>query len=570
VSDLLDRWRAAARADEGPALEARAREGLAGADSGAALRGLAVGAALLEPTPAERDRAADLVRWGLAAEAAAARWDAVHAAAALGLEEVAAEVAAIVADPAGTEPAVRARAVEALARLDPAGARTALEAVRVDDPDWTVRRLATDAQRVLRSGRPPGRGGPFARYRALVRSGRAEERPETMRLDAAGLARLGVRLPPALALFAADVFPGGTVTLTGEPSGALGEGASLRLDGPSALAERAADRAGSGDGFERLHEYVWERYVEGAKRYPDVDEDRALGEYGARYDGGVLDGDAWNYGVLLFESAFRDDARRTLYLRRARDVLAAWVDHTGEAEWDVGPRPAAEARDMAAEEGPPPAGDEPPGRFVFGRWGGVLRLELDLDRPGVWAVDPDSGERWLHAPGLAAFLNDPHGRRPGAVRAAGGADGALDLLGRAAAAMDEQDLKRAGRLFGDALERDHRTKAVLARAAELLERADMTPLLAAQLLATIPLVGDKKSLTVVRAALQALPAERAAALVEAAAPYDEDGSQVALFVDAAAGIRKRSHDAVRTAARRLKGERGRAHLRTLRNPWYKK
>ena len=41
-----------------------------------------------------------------------------------------------------------------------------------------------------------------------------------------------------------------------------------------------------------------------------IDEDAALARYAARYDAGLIDTNAWNYGVLLFESAYRDDARR--------------------------------------------------------------------------------------------------------------------------------------------------------------------------------------------------------------------------------------------------------------------
>ena len=51
--------------------------------------------------------------------------------------------------------------------------------------------------------------------------------------------------------------------------------------------------------------------------------------------------------------------------------------------------------------------------------------------------------------------------------------------------------------------------------------------------------------------------------------YDEDGSQVALFVDAAAGMRKKTHTDARNAAKQAREGRGRAHIRTLRNPWHK-
>jgi hypothetical protein len=333
------------------------------------------------------------------------------------------------------------------------------------------------------------------------------------------------------------------------------------------LGSRAAQ--GSRD-LSRLHEYVWARYVDNAKTYPEIDEDVALRDYAARYDRGAIDKDAWNYGVLLFESAFRDDARRDEYLLRCRHVLRAYRDHVDE-EWDVVDDRLAEAEDMVAEEGLVlPPGPTPATPVGVGSWEGIQEILLDLDRPGVFARDPDGGEVWRVATCPLLFLNDPHVDRPGGTRKAdvGGAQDALAQLDEAEAAFVAGRLKAAGRSFGDALEAD-RSKRVLARAAAFLQRDDLSPLMAAQLLSTIPMQGDKTSLDVVRVALQAIDPQRALALVEAMAPHNEPQGQVALFVDAAAAMRKKSHTPARERARQLKSERGHAHIRTMRNPWYK-
>jgi hypothetical protein len=558
VSDpLCERWRDAALAAEGPLLRRAAQDAVEAGPSPASVRTLAAACSALSADELG-EGLVGLVRWGLESSEADVRWDAVHAAGALALAELEGAVTAALEDSKATT-ATRARAAEALAvLLEPSAAKARLERVRKDDPDFAVRRLATEAVRRLQSRDQDDGPDLLARISALVRTGRASLEPSGPRVDGRALARAGLRLPASWQLFMVELCAGGRV--------ALGGGALL-VESPLTLASRAAQ---SSRDLSRLHEYVWARYVDGAKTYPQVDEDVALRDYAARYDRGAIDKDAWNYGVLLFESAFRDEARRDEYLLRCRHVLRAYRDHVDE-EWDVVDDRLAEAEDMVAEDGlrllP---GDSPAAPVGVGSWEGIQEILLDLDRPGVFARDPDGGEVWRVATCPLLFLNDPHVDRPGDTRLADvdAAEDALGQLRQAEEAFVAGRLKAAGRLFGDALEAD-RSKSVLSRAAAFLERDDLSPLMAAQLLATIPMEGDKTSLDVVRVALQAVDAERALALVEALAPHNEPQGPVALFVDAAAAIRKKTHAPVRERARKLKGERGHAHIRTMRNPWYK-
>lgn len=570
---MSEDWREQARAAEAPYLAELAAAALADATpAGVRLRGLACGAALFQPDPGQRARAVALVRQGLAGGDPDGQWDALHAAGELGLGEVAQALEPALASPRAP---VRARAVEVLGQLDPQGGRATLERLKTADPDWTVRRLCADALR--RPGQPAGDPrDPFSRYRALVRTGRVRQESSASRPDPRALIRQGVRLPAALRAFLLDVCPGGKVVLEGEGGGA---GVNLALFSPLELAGRARQGATSAEGLKNLQDYVWQRYVEGSSKAPRVDEDKALREYGARYDKGLVDSEAWAYGVLLYESAFRDEANRADLLCRAREQLRAYRALSDEA-WDVVDDRLADAEELVTREGltPDPRREE---RLPFACLDQVVELAVDLLHPGVWATDPERGT-WQVAPSLAAFLGDPRplqdAAQPAASCAEGGSEeepalapgggGALDRLAEAQEHLVQGRLRQAGRAFGDALESD-RSARVLERASALLTRPELSPLQAAQLLAVVPMAGDKPSQEAVRAALAALPAERALAMVEAIGPEVEDGNQAALLVDAAAGIRKKSHAAVSEAARRLKKERGRAHLRTVRNPFYK-
>ena len=430
--DVLAGWRAAALEDEGPALEALGHAALEPRhDDAQALRALSVAGALVErssPLPRDaRERALALARRGLgAANPGATRWDAAHVAAELALTALTPELKALLAE-ADASASLRGRAAEAFAGLAPAAeARARLEPLRHNDPDWAVRRLAGEALRLLEARRAPERGDLFARFKALVRTGRVRVEGGSAPLPAQQVAELGLRLPAAYRLFLASACAGGRLTLADEgPDGALRDVASLTLTPPAAL--RAELEAGGPrpDELRRIQEYVWARYVEGERGGAPLDEDRALRVLGGRYERGVVDADVWNYGVLLFEAAFRDEASRARHLVRAVGVLAAYRELEREP-WDVVDDRLEEARALVDDERlreqltPLERAD---GLLVLGRWDGALPLAIDLERPGVYQLDPDDPRGRVAgavAPTLVQLLNDPlgHGPREPAAQAA--------------------------------------------------------------------------------------------------------------------------------------------------------
>ncbi|MEZ6185119.1 MAG: hypothetical protein R3F62_08945 [Planctomycetota bacterium] len=552
--ELLQRWRDDALRLEASALEAYLRDGLeAGPARG--LRALAVTAGVLELDAPTRARALELAGAALAAKEPEPRWDAVHVAHLAGLREL--------EDPLGDELGageawIRGRACEACAALNLGRFRAQLDSLRTEDEDWTVRRLVADALRL--GGKVGPERDPFARLRALLRTGVLESESGA-KTSPDALSKFGLRLPPAFAALLCDVFGGGRLRYA---KGRLA-GRSVSFVSPMQLATDL--EATHQDDVSKLHDYVWARYVEGERGYPDLDEDAALARYAARYDAGLIDKDAWNYGVLLFESAYRDEERRAEHLLRCRSVLEAYKRLVPEA-WDVVDDRLEEARETLDDEQLWATPDAP--RITVGAWEGVVQVRAELYRGGVWSRESEDGEDAPAGPALLAFLNDPRldeqGQgKPPATRA----DQALELLEACSQHMDAGTQRKAGRAFGDALEIDASAE-VVNRAAGLLTREDLTPLGAAQLLSTIPLAGDKPSMKVVRQALLACPAELALQVLEAAAPYDEPDSQIALVIDVAASLRNKSHAAVSELARRLKQERGTRNSRTVRNPWYGK
>jgi hypothetical protein len=572
----LDRWRADTRAEEGPALLALGRAALEAAPDARALRRLSTAGALAQLQPAARPRAVALARWGLAADRPdAIRWDAVHVAAELGLTEVTSDLRGLLAA-SGAGPEVRGRAAEAFASLVPDDeARARLEPVRVADPDWTVRRLAGDALRAVEARRNPAApaADPFARFRALVRCGRARVEGGSAPLTVAQVAALGLRLPTAYRLFLATACAGGRVVLDG------GAG-SLTLSPPAALRTELEARGPKPDELRRIHEYVWARYVEDEKKVA-LDEDWALRLLGDRYDRGLLDADLWNYGVLLYEAAFRDPERRARHLLRALAVLEDYREVEREA-WDVVDDRLDDARTIVRDEGLRPGADHPAAPLVLARWEGVHPLAVDLDRPGVFQLDPDRLTPVATLAGtLLELLNDPLGHAPGAAApvevgagssAAPAAPATDDDLAEVAQHLAQGRHRQAGRAFADALEAGQQAgvmPALLERAAALLSAPTLTPLLSAQLLASLLMAGDKKTTELARDVLQALAPARAKELIDAIAPMDEDGSQYALLTDAAAGLRKKSHTEVRDVAKLRKASRQKTHVRTAKNPFYK-
>ncbi|MBX3470616.1 MAG: hypothetical protein KF878_27425, partial [Planctomycetes bacterium] len=444
-----------------------------------------------------------------------------------------------------------------------------LEPVRVNDPDWTVRRLAGEALRQVEARRAPPRGDPFARFRALLRGGRARVEGGSQPLTAEQVAGLGLRLPAGYRLFLASACAGGRVVV---------DDVSLTLTPPAALRAELEAQGPRPEELRAIQEWVWARHVEGDRGGP-VDEGHALRVLGARYDRGLVDAEVWTYGVVHYEAAFAaaDDAARARHLVRAVDALRAYRELVAEP-WEVVDDRLADAEDLVEAEGlRARMGPADAALVVIGRWDGVVPLALDPARPGVAQLDPEArgaAPRWI-AGTLVELLNDPASYAPGAAPAPAPARAAPASPAPASGVFAEVvrhlgagQARQAGRAFADALE-EGAGPAALEEAAALLCRAEVTPLQAAQLVASIPMAGDKKTLELAREVLQALPGERAREVLEAAAPHDEDGSQVALLIDAAAGLRRKSHTDAREVAKRSKTSRQKAHVRTNKNPFYK-
>ena len=152
-----ERWLTAGWEEEAPKLRRLAESAIAREPSPEALRDLATGSCALESLDrASEKRAQALVRWGLKKAEPDVRWDAVHAAGELRLEPLARDLLKVLENlklPAH----VRGRATEAYADCaEEADGRARLEQLKVDDPEWTVRRLAEDTLRHLRRGDAPG------------------------------------------------------------------------------------------------------------------------------------------------------------------------------------------------------------------------------------------------------------------------------------------------------------------------------------------------------------------------------------------------------------------------------
>jgi hypothetical protein len=563
--DLTEQWREAAWRAEGPLLAALAEAALAAPPSPEGLRDLSVGAvALAEATPEQTAAATERVRWGLKQKDADVVWDAAHVAGELALPGLEKALEAVLGAPRRHGPHVRGRAAEAYAELAAAEAVAArMEALQEDDA-WTVRRLAADAGRLRASGRTQ-RGSLFGRLEALIRCGRMRFEADEAPLEPEEVAQLGLRVPASLCLLFQEVFPGGRLIFVEDP------GKKTKERDGQALFVTPAQRLGKEPGalpadLKNVGEYVWARYVDGAKTYPKVDEAYALKRYAERYDrAGRVDAEAWNYGVLLFEAAFADEANRAAHLLRCREVLAACKQLSGE-EWDVVDDRLAEAEDIIAEEGLAWSGSGGAHPLPLGTWGGVVELRLDLASPRVFASDPDERpDPWMVAPCLAAFLAAPTVAPP----AGESGEDPLAVLAEVEGHIGAGRRREAARRFCQVLEEHGEVGDVMDRACAILSDDGFDRLDAAQLLSVIPLAGDRKSHELVRGILHALPPAVAGEMIAAAGPYNEDKSQIAELINAAAGLRKRSHSDVRKLAKHLKETRASAHVRTLKNPWYR-
>ena len=565
-ADYRATLQARADAEERPQLRAAGLAALAETPSAESLYVLACAAAGLgDLDAAQAARALEHVRFGLG-RTGSPQWDAVHLAAELelpdALEELGqalVEVAQDVKLPAAT----RARAVEGIAELaDEGSVGPFFEQLRTGDASWTVRRAAKDAAHRV-AIQDSLRGHLFGRFAALIRCDRLRLDGSDEPLEPRALALLGLRHPPALILFLLGHFAGGRLihlelSAKDEPA----DRESVNLSSPRALHAVGARPARRAADLSNFDEYVYARYVDDARSYPQVDEAYALGRYAEHYAGGVLDEEAYAYGVLCFERAFSAEAEREEQLLRTRDLLRAYRDRSGEA-WDALDDRREEAREVIEAEGLSwPARPAPRLPLAIGDWSGVAELVLDLEGQGVFAREGESGEWWRIAPTVSAFLNGL--ALPPRVKQVEVAP--LELLAQARSLIGAGQRRKAARTFADALERDRKSAPVLSAVGALLDGLD--PLEAAQLLAAILLAGDRTSGESVKAALQATAPEHVLALVEAVSDYDEDGSQIALLIDCVAGLRKKSHAPARALAKERRDGRGALQIRTIRNPFY--
>lgn len=561
----------AARADaeERPLLRAAGLRALAEEPCPESLYALACAAAgLADLDEAQRARALEHIRFGLAAEGPL-QWEAVHLAGELELPDALEELGqSLVEIAANTQlpAATRARAVEGIAELaDEGSVGPFFEQLRTGDASWTVRRAAKDAAHRV-AIQSSLRGRLFGRFAALLRCDRLRLDPGDEPLEPRALALLGLRHPPAQLLFLLAHFGGGRlIHLELSPKDEPADRESVNLSSPRALHKTGARPARRAADLSNFDEYVYARYIDGGSSYPQVDEAYAVGRYAEHYAGGVIDEEAYNYGVLCFERAFsaETERERETLLLRTRDLLRTYADRSGEA-WDALDDRREEAEELLQEESLRwPTHPAPRTPLVIGDWSGVAELALDLEGQGVFARETtEAGEWWQIAPSASAFLNGL--ALPPRVKVVEVAP--LTLIEETAALIAAGQRRKAARTFADALERDRKSAPMLRAVGELLD--GLEPMEAAQLLAAILLAGDRPSSESVKAALQASGPDHVLAMVEAVADYDEDGSQIALLIDCAAALRKKSHSAARLLAKERRDGRGALQIRTIRNPFY--
>ncbi len=456
-------------------------------------------------------------------------------------------------------------ALEGFAELSGiSGSDKYFQEITKEDESWTVRRVSRDSARRL-AKRETLRGKLFARFAALIRTERLRTEVTEEIVEPDDLRKYGLRVPATMKRFFLEHFMGGKIThlelvAKGDPT----EIAHLVIRSPRgypipSYMDRPKQRKPDIKNFD---EYIYTRYVDGESKYPKVDEAYALSRYGEEYAEGVLDEEAYTYGVLSFERAFVDEDERATHLLRCRDLLRVYRDKTGE-EWEEIDDRHDEAQDTIQSEGLEwPLRDQPQLPLQIGTDSGLFAVAIDLEGQGVWSQDPDT-ERWrLVAPCLSAYLNrlilPPVDTGPELSP--------LDLIGVCREQIAAGQRRKAGRTLADCLEQDRKSPALLEALGALL--GELEPLEAGQLLAAILLEGDRTSSDSAKAALNATDPDQALAMIEALVPYDEDGTQVALLVDCAAALRRKSHAEVRVVAKDSRDKRGKRQIRTLRNPFY--
>lgn len=569
MSNYAANLAARAEAEERPRLAAAARAALAQDPSEAALCALSCSAqALGKLSEADQKRALTHVRFGLS-QTGDLLWEGVNLACEIeipdpNIDDLVDHLEDMVADTKLPGP-IRARALEGFAEMSGiSGSDKYFEELLSTDESWTVRRAAKDSAR--RIGKKESlQGQLFGRFAALIRNERLRCEVAEEIVEAEDLRKLGLRLPSTLLHFFLTHFIGGKIarlelTTKGEP----GEVAHLTIRSPrgypvpsymDAPKKRQPDLA-------NFDEYVYTRYVDSESRYPKVDEDYALKRYTEHYLSGVIDEEAYNYGVLAFERAYVDEDEREGHLLRCRDVLRVYRDRSGEAWEEIDDRHDEAQDTITSEKLDWPLRDQPLVPLKIGTDSGLSEVAVDLEGQGVWVRDLRGGEWRLAAPCLSAYLN----RLAIPALDEGPAASPVELLDVCRAQVGAGQRRKAGRTLADCLEQDHKSAPLLEALGTLL--GDLEPLEAAQLLAATVLEGDKTSSESAKAALQAVDPAHAQAMIEALVPYDEDGTQVALLVDCAAALRKKSHAEVRKVAKDSRDKRGKRQIRTLRNPFY--
>lgn len=555
-------------AEERPRLEAAAREALAQEPSEAALLTLSASAtALGSLSEADQHRAAAHVRFGLR-QTGELLWEGVHLACELEIpdeqiDDLVDHLEDMVADPKIPGP-TRARALEGFAELSGISASDNYFQEVSKDESWTVRRVAKDSARRIAKDQSL-RGMLFGRFAALIRTERLRTEVSEEIVEPDDLRKYGLRLPATMKRFFLEHFMGGKIThlelvSKGEPA----EVAHMTIRSPRgypipAYMDRPKERKPDIKNFD---EYVYTRYVDGASSYPKVDEAYALGRYAEEYAAGVLDEEAYTYGVLCFERAYVDEDNRSEHLLRSRDLLRVYRDRSGE-EWEEIDDRHDEAQDTIEGEGLAwPLREQPQLPLQIGTDSGVFEVAIDLEGQGVWSRDPQVGEWRLVAPCLSAYLN----RLALPPLDTGPEQTPLDLIAECGEQIAAGQRRKAGRTLADCLEQDRKSPELLEALGALLN--GLEPLEAAQLLSAIVLEGDRMSSDSAKAALHATDPEQALAMVEALLPHDEDGSQAALLVDCAATLRRKSHAEVRALAKEARDNRSKRQVRTKRNPFY--
>ncbi|MBL4844471.1 MAG: hypothetical protein JKY65_03000 [Planctomycetes bacterium] len=565
-----------AEAEERPRLAAAARLALAKEPSAAALVELSASASVLgKLSAADAKLALAHVKFGLA-QTGTLLWEGVHLACEIevpdpAIDDLVDALEDLVANTRLPGP-TRARALEGFADMSGISAADKFfEEIVKSDESWTVRRAAKDSSRRIAKD-DSLRGRLFGRYEALIRCERIRTEVSEEIVDGEQLGKSGLQLPPTLLSFFLEQFVGGRLihlelNAKGEPVDAghlalRSPGSYVHAAGADTYVHPSERNQRRQPDLANFDEYVYTRYIDGDSSYPKVDEDYALTRYTEHYSSAVLDEESYNYGVLCFERAYVDEANRASHLLRARDVLRTFRDRNGE-EWEEIDDRHDEAAETITTEGLAwPLRDAPGIPIQIGTYSGVFELAIDLEGQGVFARDPQIGEWWRIATCLSAFLNQLSLPNPGEVPV----ETPLELLELCRTQIEAGQRRKAARTLADALEQDRKSTPVLEAAGALL--GALEPLEAAQLLSSIVLAGDRTSSDSAKAALQAIDPDHGLAMIEAIVPYDEDGTQIALLVDCAAALRKKSHAEVRKLAKDSRDTRSKRQIRTLRNPFY--